>query len=116
MPITVGHDTSNTRKTLTAGSASVDYFSIPAAEAAGLEVRWVPIISGVVRPDDMAAFAAALNEMPKPMLAYCRTGTRCTMLWTILQHGQLADDEILKATSEAGYDMAGLLAQLSQRG
>ena len=36
MPITVGHDTSNTRKTLTAGSASVDYFSIPAAEAAGL--------------------------------------------------------------------------------
>jgi aconitate hydratase len=36
MPITVGHDTSNTRKTLTAGSTSVDYFSIPAAEAAGL--------------------------------------------------------------------------------
>ncbi|MDF1873434.1 aconitate hydratase AcnA [Vannielia sp.] len=36
MPITVGHDTSKTRKTLTAGSQSVDYYSIPAAEAAGL--------------------------------------------------------------------------------
>ncbi len=36
MPITVGHDTSNTRKTLTVGSQSVDYYSIPAAEAAGL--------------------------------------------------------------------------------
>ena len=36
MPITVGHDTSNTRKTLTVGSNSVDYYSIPAAEAAGL--------------------------------------------------------------------------------
>ncbi|MBY6047113.1 aconitate hydratase AcnA [Vannielia litorea] len=36
MPITVGHDTSKTRKTLTVGSQSVDYYSIPAAEAAGL--------------------------------------------------------------------------------
>ena len=36
MPITVGHDTSKTRKTLTVGKQSVDYYSIPAAEAAGL--------------------------------------------------------------------------------
>ncbi|MDA8587021.1 aconitate hydratase AcnA [Rhodobacteraceae bacterium] len=36
MPITVGHDTSKTRKTLSAGSTSIDYYSIPAAEAAGL--------------------------------------------------------------------------------
>jgi aconitate hydratase len=36
MPITVGHDSSKTRKTLTAGSQSIDYYSIPAAEAAGL--------------------------------------------------------------------------------
>ncbi|MEM9578321.1 MAG: aconitate hydratase AcnA [Pseudomonadota bacterium] len=36
MPITVGHDTSNTRKTLTVGAQSVDYYSIPAAADAGL--------------------------------------------------------------------------------
>ena len=36
MPITVGHDSSKTRKTLTVGSQSIDYYSIPAAEAAGL--------------------------------------------------------------------------------
>ena len=36
MPITVGHDSSKTRKTLTVGGQSVDYYSIPAAEAAGL--------------------------------------------------------------------------------
>ncbi|QMU57437.1 MAG: aconitate hydratase AcnA [Boseongicola sp.] len=36
MPITVGHDSSNTRKTLSVGAQSVDYYSIPAAEAAGL--------------------------------------------------------------------------------
>lgn len=36
MPISVGHDSSGTRKTLTAGGASVNYYSIPAAEAGGL--------------------------------------------------------------------------------
>ena len=36
MPVTVGSDTSNTRRTLSAGGKSVVYYSIPAAEAAGL--------------------------------------------------------------------------------
>ena len=36
MPITVGHDTSKTRKTLSVGAQSVDYYSIPAAQDAGL--------------------------------------------------------------------------------
>ncbi|MFC2969160.1 aconitate hydratase AcnA [Acidimangrovimonas pyrenivorans] len=36
MTVTVGHDSQNTRKTLSAGGASVAYYSIPAAEAAGL--------------------------------------------------------------------------------
>lgn len=36
MPITVGQDTATTRKTLRVGAQSVAYYSIPAAEAAGL--------------------------------------------------------------------------------
>jgi aconitate hydratase len=36
MTVTVGHDQARTRKTLTAGGATVSYYSIPAAEAAGL--------------------------------------------------------------------------------
>ncbi|MEO1578029.1 MAG: aconitate hydratase AcnA, partial [Pseudomonadota bacterium] len=36
MPITVGQDSSNTRKALQAGGKSFAYYSIPAAEAAGL--------------------------------------------------------------------------------
>ncbi len=36
MPIVVGQDTSKTRKTLSVGSQSIDYYSIPAAEAVGL--------------------------------------------------------------------------------
>ena len=36
MPITVGQDTAKTRKTLSVGGKSVSFYSIPAAEAAGL--------------------------------------------------------------------------------
>ncbi len=36
MPITVGHDSSKTRRTLSAGGKSVDYYSIQAATDAGL--------------------------------------------------------------------------------
>ena len=36
MTVTVGHDSAKTRKTLTSGSASVEYYSIPAAQSAGL--------------------------------------------------------------------------------
>jgi aconitate hydratase len=36
MTVTVGHDTAKTRQTLTAGGKTVSYYSIPAAEAAGL--------------------------------------------------------------------------------
>jgi aconitate hydratase len=38
MTVAVGHDLSKTRKTLTVGGRTVDYYSIPAAEAAGLGV------------------------------------------------------------------------------
>ncbi|MEL6211946.1 MAG: hypothetical protein AAFR44_17540, partial [Pseudomonadota bacterium] len=36
MPITVGADSAKTRRTLEAGGQTIDYYSIPAAEAAGL--------------------------------------------------------------------------------
>lgn len=86
-----------------------------AAEAAGLSVRWVPIVSGQMTQAALDDFRAALDEMPKPILAYCRTGTRCTMLWSMTRFGDLGGDEILRATAEAGYDMSGLVAQLERR-
>jgi uncharacterized protein (TIGR01244 family) len=59
-----------------------------AAEAAGLQSRTVPIISGQVTQEALDQFRAALDEMPKPILAYCRSGTRCTMLWARRRGGR----------------------------
>ena len=52
-----------------------------AVDAAGLAFRWIPVISGGMTPDDVAAQAAALDDLPAPVFAYCRSGTRCTNLF-----------------------------------
>ena len=93
-----------------------DYETIAeTARQEGLEVRWVPIVSGMISPEALEEFREALDEMPKPILAYCRSGTRCTMLWAICQHGTMGDAEIERSAAAAGYDVSGLLRQLGAR-
>ena len=85
-----------------------------AAEEQGLEIRWVPIVNGQVSPQDREDFNTALRELPKPLLAYCRSGTRCTMLWSMVQVGRLNGEEILRLTSQAGYDMSGIIGRANR--
>lgn len=84
-----------------------------AAREAGLAFSAVPIISGTLRPSDVDDFRAAISELPGPVLAYCRSGTRCTMLWSVSQIGQMPDAQIVAAAADAGYDMRGIVAQMS---
>lgn len=86
-----------------------------AARAAGLPTRNIPIVPGRMTPADVAAFKAALAELPKPILAYCRTGTRCTTLWSLSQAGERPAEEILSTAAAAGYDMSPIAGALKQR-
>jgi len=52
-----------------------------AARAAGLAVEYQPVVSGAMTDDDVARFAELLDTLPSPVLAYCRTGTRCANLY-----------------------------------
>ena len=56
-----------------------------ATEAAGLEFRHVPVISGQMTPQNVEDQARALDELPKPVFAYCRSGTRSTNLYGYIQ-------------------------------
>ena len=58
-----------------------------AAKAAGLQYAWLPVLPTVQTPADIARFAALLAEMPKPMLAFCRTGTRSGKLYRAVTGG-----------------------------
>lgn len=52
-----------------------------AARAAGLEYRFLPVESAFQSPEQIAAFAQLLEELPRPLLAFCRSGARSTRLY-----------------------------------
>jgi uncharacterized protein (TIGR01244 family) len=52
-----------------------------AARAAGLEYRFLPVDGGYQSPEEIAAFARLLKELPRPILAFCRSGARSTRLF-----------------------------------
>ncbi|MCE4556011.1 TIGR01244 family sulfur transferase [Pelomonas cellulosilytica] len=52
-----------------------------AAEAAGLAYRHLPVAGGYQSPEEIAAFAQLLQELPRPLLAFCRSGARSTRLF-----------------------------------
>ncbi len=56
-----------------------------AALKAGLEFRYIPVVSGAITPEDVTDMAEALRLLPKPVLAYCRSGARCTSLFALTQ-------------------------------
>jgi uncharacterized protein (TIGR01244 family) len=53
------------------------------AERQGLSFAFLPVVSGMMGAEDLEKFRAAMDELPKPVLAYCRSGTRCTNLWQL---------------------------------
>ena len=56
-----------------------------AARAAGLEYRFLPVAGGYQSPEEIAAFAKLLRELPRPMLVFCRSGARSTRLFMAAQ-------------------------------
>ena len=87
-----------------------------AAKKVGLEAAYVPVTSGKVRDEDVESFGAALKDLPRPVLAYCRTGTRSATLWSLHESKKRTMYEILAATKAAGYDMNGVARRISNGG
>ncbi|WP_372675311.1 TIGR01244 family sulfur transferase [Aquicoccus sp.] len=87
-----------------------------AAKAAGIEAHYLPVTSGLVQDSDAEAFGQALLELPGPVLAYCRTGTRSATLWSLTEADRRPVSEILAATKAAGFDMAGVARRIVNGG
>lgn len=56
-----------------------------AAKAAGLQYRHLPVDGGYQSPEEIAAFAELLKELPRPLLLFCRSGARSTRLFMAAQ-------------------------------
>lgn len=52
-----------------------------AAEAAGLVYAYLPVAPGYQSPEEIARFAELMATLPRPILAFCRSGTRSGKLF-----------------------------------
>ncbi|WP_299654906.1 bifunctional protein tyrosine phosphatase family protein/NAD(P)/FAD-dependent oxidoreductase [uncultured Jannaschia sp.] len=87
-----------------------------AAQKHGLEARYVPVETGKVQESDVAAFGAALEDLPGPVYAHCRSGTRSATLWALSQAGRRPVSEILSHAKSAGYDLNGVARRIANGG
>ena len=53
-----------------------------AARAAGMDAAYLPVVPGMAGPAEVRAFADLLTKLPRPALAYCRSGARAQSLWS----------------------------------
>ena len=74
----------------------------------GLDFIHQPVIGGQISQNDIDQFSDYFDAAEKPIFAYCRTGTRSSMLWALSESGKRSIDEILRLTSAAGYNLSNL--------
>ena len=80
------------------------------AQALGLSYVHVPV-SGRPGPGEVEAVRLAVDEADGPVLAFCRSGTRSIVTWSLGQAGSGAKEpnELVSLGAAAGYDLSGLL-------
>ena len=52
-----------------------------AAHAAGLAYAFLPVIPSDIKPEEVARMASLVDSLPKPTLAFCRSGARAANLY-----------------------------------
>lgn len=78
-----------------------------AAYAAGMAYRAIPVSGGGFAEPQVRAMAEALASTDGTVLAYCRSGTRSTLMWSLVEaSGGRDPNEIAAAARAAGYDIS----------
>ncbi len=78
-----------------------------AARTAGLDYVAIPVTHAGFSEPQVKAMAEALNSAKGPVLAYCRSGTRSTLLWALAEASQGGDpDALTNMAAKAGYDVS----------
>lgn len=83
-----------------------------AALAHGLVFVEIPVTHAGLNADMVAAQKDAIDGQNGPALAYCASGTRSSIVWSLAVADNMRADDIIAATDAAGYSLGGLRPQL----
>ncbi len=97
-------------------SGQPDMTDIEAAACVN-KLAWVylPVESGHVTDQNVDSFASIIHQAEKPILAFCRSGTRCVVLWALNSARTDPVEEIIAKAQRAGYDVTGLAPRMTQQ-
>lgn len=84
------------------------------SEAGITNVQHQPVTTPQITANDAKIFAQQIEASEGPVLAYCRTGTRCSLLWAIsqIEQGRNPVEMIDIVQSTIGLDLNGFAAKL----
>ena len=86
-----------------------------AARANGMSYCAIPITQAGFSANQVEAMEQALSAAKGPLLAFCRSGTRSTLVWALARARMGDDPAALSAKAEAaGYDLTPVRAFLGQ--
>ncbi|MDO5687328.1 MAG: TIGR01244 family sulfur transferase [Neisseria sp.] len=72
-----------------------------------------PIVGALMSEDDALILNHILHEAEFPVLMFCRTGTRCACVWSILQAMRgVSADELIAAAAQIQLDLSPLRVKL----
>jgi sulfide:quinone oxidoreductase len=89
---------------------------VRAAAACGLFVRYLPAEPDRVTDEHGVAFGVLMAQLPKPVLAFCRTGVRSATLWALSQASNQDLSQIVDSASRAGFDLNGEVRRIVNGG
>jgi uncharacterized protein (TIGR01244 family) len=71
----------NNRPDFEGGAGQPTSAQLEAAQAAGLEYRYLPVPPAGHTPDQARSMVSAVCALPQPVVAFCRTGRRSAALY-----------------------------------
>ena len=85
-----------------------------AAEAAGLHFVLNPVIGGAISMENVTTQAEAMKGSAGPVLAYCASGNRSSIVWALAHAGTRPTDELIAIPARHGYGLEPFRATLDQ--
>jgi sulfide:quinone oxidoreductase len=73
-------------------------------------------MTGKVTDEQGCEFGQMLDELPKPVLAYCRSGMRSITMWALSQAPHQSAPHLLEVATKAGYDLKGVVRRIVNQG
>jgi uncharacterized protein (TIGR01244 family) len=79
-----------------------------AATALGLKFHINPVIGGAMTPENVQVQAGAMAQAQGPVLAYCASGNRSSVVWALAQAGRRSADDLIGTAAKFGYNLEHL--------